>query len=40
MLLMVEKVCHAMSAEVCHAIHWHAKAYNKYMKCYSKKESS
>ena len=37
MLLMVEK---GITAEVCHAIHWHGKAYNKYMKCYSKKESS
>ena len=34
MLLMVEK---GITGGICHAIHWYAKANNKYMKDYDKK---
>ena len=37
MLLMAEK---DITAEVCLAIYWYAKPYNKYMEYYNKKESS
>ena len=38
MLLMLEK---GIRGRICHVIHWHAKANNKYMKYYDKnKESS
>ena len=37
MLLMLEK---AITREICHAIHWYAKANNKYMKVYDKNEES
>ena len=35
MLLMAEK---GIRSEVCHAIHWYAKANKKYMKDYDKNE--